>query len=194
MEASAGAPQIGLPQLEPNTEKIKQRLLKKGVNPTPKIIHTLRKKEIQKAKRQANKSATPDHLTESEKQAIAEDTHFLTLRQEYKDFNKAVRRKEDKEILMIGRPWEGVERISLMEIASERSEYGGEKLKVEPLMELGRILEERKMEELIWVLDDDVEVEEGLLEEKPKWEPDKRRTQTVAEAIKFLIERFHFIS
>ncbi|CAM8984814.1 unnamed protein product [Rhodiola kirilowii] len=44
MEASAGAPRIVTPRFEPDTEKIKLRLLKKGVNPTPKIIHTLRKK------------------------------------------------------------------------------------------------------------------------------------------------------
>ncbi|CAM9003429.1 unnamed protein product [Rhodiola kirilowii] len=191
MEASAGAPRIVTPRFEPDTEKIKLRLLKKGVNPTPKIIHTLRKKEIQKATRKANKAATPDLLTDSEKHAIAEDNHFLTLRKEYKDFSKAVgasKRAGEEDGLMLGRPWEGVERIELKEIAG-KIEYGGEKLKGEPLRELGRILEERKMEELMWVLDDDVEVEESWLEEKPKWDDDKRRTQTTGEAIKFLTER-----
>ncbi|GLJ24432.1 hypothetical protein SUGI_0466550 [Cryptomeria japonica] len=39
-----------------DTEKLKRRLVKKGFMPTPKIIHKLRKKEIQKVNRKAKKN------------------------------------------------------------------------------------------------------------------------------------------
>uniref|UniRef100_A0A7N0TEY0 NADH dehydrogenase [ubiquinone] iron-sulfur protein 4, mitochondrial n=1 Tax=Kalanchoe fedtschenkoi TaxID=63787 RepID=A0A7N0TEY0_KALFE len=145
MEASAGAPRITQPGFEPDTEAIKRRLLNKGVTPTPKIVHTLRKKEIQKSTRKASKSAAaaPGQLTDSEKRAVAEDDHFLTLRQEYKEFVRAVGKVKERDApgaVMVGRPWEGVERAALREAAGGRGEYGGEGLRGEALMELGRVL------------------------------------------------------
>uniref|UniRef100_A0A7N0T5I1 Pentatricopeptide repeat-containing protein n=1 Tax=Kalanchoe fedtschenkoi TaxID=63787 RepID=A0A7N0T5I1_KALFE len=194
MEASAGAPRIAQPRFEPDTEAIKLRLLNKGVNPTPKIIHTLRKKEIQKSTRKASKSAAaaPGQLTDSEKRAVAEDVHFLTLRQEYKEFVRAVGKVEERDApgaVMVGRPWEGVERAALREAAGGRGEYGGEGLRGEALMELGRVLEGRRREEVMWVLDDDVEVGERRMEEKGEWDGSRRRTRTAAEAVQFLIDR-----
>ncbi|XP_057869912.2 pentatricopeptide repeat-containing protein At5g67570, chloroplastic isoform X2 [Cryptomeria japonica] len=43
-------------KIEVDTEKLKRRLVKKGFMPTPKIIHKLRKKEIQKVNRKAKKN------------------------------------------------------------------------------------------------------------------------------------------
>lgn len=170
------------PQFEPDTGRIKRYLLKKGVDPTPKIVHNLRKKEIQKhnrrAKRLADRSPNPP-LTESQKQALAEESHFQTLRCEYRDFNRAV----------VGRPWE---RLDSVEIATLSAEYGGEKLKREELRELGQMFESRRREELRWVLDDDVELKEEWLEgEKRPWDPSKRR-RCEAEVIRFLVDRFVF--
>ncbi|KAL5556786.1 hypothetical protein UlMin_039022 [Ulmus minor] len=193
MEALQGAPQIppNPNQFKPNTEKIKRRLLNKDLDPTPKIIHTLRKKEIQKhnrkAKRLADRAPEPP-LTESQKQALEEDSRFQTLKREYKCFDRAVKAKNGAG-LMVGKPWERVESVCFRELASSSGEYGGDKLRREELGELRRMFEARKREELQWVLDDDVEVQEEWLESgKRSWEPSKRRRSEV-EVIRFLVDR-----
>ena len=96
--------------------------------------------------------------------------------------------------LMVGKPWERLERAGLREIASESREYSGEKLKREKLRELGEMFEERKREALLWVLDDDVLVKEEWLDgEKTNWDPSKRR-RSEAEVVRFLVDRFVFES
>lgn len=88
---------------------------------------------------------------------------------------------------MVGRPWESLESV---EVAKLSAEYGGEKLKREELLELGRMFESRKRDELRWALDDDVEVKEEWLDgEKTRWDPSKRRRSEV-EVIRFLVDRF----
>lgn len=68
------------------------------------------------------------------------------------------------------------------------SGYGG-KLKSEHLRELGMIFEERKIESLSSFLDDDIELEEGMLErESPRCVPPRRRISD-AEAIRILVDR-----
>ncbi|KAH7520306.1 hypothetical protein FEM48_Zijuj08G0130100 [Ziziphus jujuba var. spinosa] len=81
MEALQGAPQIPPPQFEPDIEKIKRKLINKSVNPTPKIIHTLRKKEIQKHNRKL-KRHRPSTIPTShgaQEQALDEEFHFQSL-------------------------------------------------------------------------------------------------------------------
>lgn len=91
---------------------------------------------------------------------------------------------------MVGKPWERVDRIGLREIASGSKEYGGQKLKTEHLRELGELFDKRRRDELRWILDDDMEVEEGWLDkERPRWEPVKR-LRSEADAIRFLIDRY----
>ncbi|KAJ7952750.1 Pentatricopeptide repeat [Quillaja saponaria] len=184
-------------KFEPDTEKIKRKLLQKGVYPTPKIVHTLRKKETQKHNRklkgEAEQANQPPALTESQKEKFSEEYHFQTLQREYKEFTKAIEAKagEKNETLMVGRPWEGLQRVELLEIASANKEYEGEKLKRESLNELKEMFEARKREELQWVLDDDIEIKEGWFNgESGSWDPEKRRqSRSEAEVIRFLVDR-----
>ena len=107
MEAlSGGPPQIPLPKFEPDLDKLKLHLLKYGVEPTPKILHALRKKEIQKHRRRAERLAakSPEPpITPAERRALAEEARFQTLRREFREFNRAVAAK----------PWERPERLEL---------------------------------------------------------------------------------
>ncbi|XP_040999766.1 pentatricopeptide repeat-containing protein At5g67570, chloroplastic [Juglans microcarpa x Juglans regia] len=195
MEAVQGPPLLPAPIFEPDTQKIKRKLVQKGVLPTPRIIHILRKKQIQKNNRKLNplsqKSQATPPLSDSQKQALAEDSHFQTLKNEYKDFTKAVKAETGVKTrtLMVGKPWESLERAGIREISSESREYCGEKLKREKLSELRELFEERKREALRWVLDEDVLVKEEWLDgEKGVWEPSKRR-RSEAEEVKFLVDR-----
>ncbi|PON66774.1 Tetratricopeptide-like helical domain containing protein [Parasponia andersonii] len=188
MEALIGAPaQIPLLlKFEPDTDSIKRKLLKKGVDPTPKIIHTLRKKQIQKHNRKLKKDPNPP-LSHSQKKALAEEAHFQTLKREYRDFTRAVDSKTSP--LMVGKPWERLDSLRLRELAGASIEYHGEKLRREDLRELSQFFEARRREELQWVLDDDLEVSEELLVgEKRVWDPSKRRRGEV-EVIRFLVDR-----
>nr|XP_011466101.1 PREDICTED: pentatricopeptide repeat-containing protein At5g67570, chloroplastic [Fragaria vesca subsp. vesca] len=188
MEALQGAhPQIPNPKFEPNTDQIKSSLTNKGFHPTPKIVHTLRKKQLQKHNRKLNRLNQQDPpLSESQSQALLEETHFQTLKAEYRGFTRAVRSKNE---LTVGMPWEGVERIGFRELASGAGEYGGEKLKREELNKLREMFETRKREEMKWVLEDDVEMNEEWFDEGSKvWDPPKRR-RSEREVVEFLVER-----
>ncbi|XP_021908248.1 pentatricopeptide repeat-containing protein At5g67570, chloroplastic, partial [Carica papaya] len=205
MDAStAPSPQLPLnppPQpplkFEPDTEKIKQTLLKKGVHPTPKILRALRKKETQKHNRKSKRLAsevdlaTP--LTESQRQALAEESHFQTLKREYKRFSKAIAVKNGDVksgggvTLMVGKPWEGIERVRLKELASSRNgEFNGDKLRRENLRELMEMLER----DLQWVLEDDVDVEgiDRFGSENREYDPAKRWASE-GESIRVLVDR-----
>lgn len=85
----------------------------------------------------------------------------------------------------MGRPWEGLDRIRLRELAGGNADYDGGRLNPEHLRELSDIIECER-DRFSWLLDDDIEVEQGLLAER-KWAPRKR---TESEAIKFLLDRY----
>ncbi|XP_073296325.1 pentatricopeptide repeat-containing protein At5g67570, chloroplastic [Primulina huaijiensis] len=183
MEASA-PPNLPNPRPQLNVEATNQKLLKHGIQPTPKIMHTLRKKELQKSNRRLAKEASkqPPPLTDAQKQAISEETHFQTIKSEYKKFEKSMKGNNK----MVGMPWEGLEKLRLRELASYNLEYGGDKLKRERLRELSDIIECER-DKFSWLLDDDIAFEDGWFEEKGRgWVPPKR---SESESIKFLINR-----
>ncbi|CAK7339749.1 unnamed protein product [Dovyalis caffra] len=193
MEAALASSSSSLPapapQFEPNTEAIKRRLLKKGVYPTPKIIHNLRKKEIQKHNRKLNKNR--EFQKQEQKQALLalEESHFQALKHEYKEFNKAIsgKRRGESGALLVGKPWERIERVKLKEIGSGSREFNGNKLKRENLRELKEIFEGN----LKWVLDDDIDLEDKdwlRSDSEQKWDPAKR-WRGEGEAIRFLVDR-----
>eukprot|EP00268_Persea_americana_P006492 TRINITY_DN12340_c1_g1_i8.p1 TRINITY_DN12340_c1_g1~~TRINITY_DN12340_c1_g1_i8.p1 ORF type:complete len:847 (-),score=171.96 TRINITY_DN12340_c1_g1_i8:609-3104(-) len=147
---------------QPNTEKIKRRLLKKGVFPTPKIVRTLQKKETLKLIRKSKRLDKP--LPESQKLEMEDKAHFQTVAREYRTVMRAF--KGDKNAPpALGLPWEGAKGIALRELASGSGEFAGDKLKGEGLVELKEMLTERKSKDYRWLLDDDLE-EEGFEEEQ----------------------------
>ncbi|KAJ4823319.1 hypothetical protein Tsubulata_001476 [Turnera subulata] len=180
------------PQFEPDTEAIKRKLLEKGVYPTPKIIHNIRRKEIQKHNRKLNKISQADPLTPSQKQALQEESHFQTLKREYRDFTRAVKKATGCGGLLVGKPWERIEKVELREIASGGKEefFVGEKLNKQSLRELKAIFEGN----LKWVFldDDDVDVQvencgngSGSDDQRER----ERRKRSEKEAIQFLVDR-----
>ncbi|XP_047962879.1 pentatricopeptide repeat-containing protein At5g67570, chloroplastic [Salvia hispanica] len=183
MEASVAPPNLPtLSQIppkppQPDLQKISRKLLKHGVQPTPKILHNLRKKELQKINRREAKHASD--LTDAQKQAISEESHFQAIKSEYNRFTR-----DEQSAKLVGRPWERLDRLRLRELAGEGAEHDGAGLNPDRLRELSDIIECER-DRFAWLLDDDVEVEEGLLEER-SWAPRKR---TEAESIKLLIDR-----
>ncbi|XP_043709476.1 pentatricopeptide repeat-containing protein At5g67570, chloroplastic isoform X2 [Telopea speciosissima] len=200
MEALTGAPtRIPTSSFEPDTEKIKRKLLRMGVFPTPKIVHTLRKKEIQKSTRQSKSIADKNKalgienpLSESQRQFIAEEAHFQDIAREYKTINhyfKVKPRAGDKTAVpMVGLPWESSARAALRELVSSSKEYSGEKIKAEHLEELRQILSHRNRSSLRWLLDDDIEEACRSEFEQDRRLPAKRRGGE-ADAIRFLVDR-----
>ncbi|CAN1777483.1 Pentatricopeptide repeat-containing protein At5g67570, chloroplastic [Linum perenne] len=174
-------------KFQPNVEIIKRRLLNKGVEPTPKIIHTLRKKEIQKHNRRLNKINRTQQLqplTESEKQILSEVSHFQTVE---KAVESKGRNEEENRVRLVGRPWESMDRVRLKEVASGSKEFDGGKLKRENLMEL----KETFQGNLTWLLNDDVDFEDDETERSVKesnWEPSIRK-RSEGEAIRFLVHK-----
>nr|GMC62709.1 pentatricopeptide repeat-containing protein At5g67570, chloroplastic [Ipomoea batatas] len=188
MEVSAGASHLPKPVEKPDVEKIKQKLLQSGVVPTPKIIHTIRKKQLQKLNRRLAKKAAkePPPLTDAQKQTLTEESHFQAVKSEYKRFNRTITAKNEGKLM--GRPWERLEKLQLQEFSSENKQYFGDKLKDEPLRELGDFIESER-DKFRWLLDADVEIEEGWFDnQRSNWVPPKRRGGE-AEAIRFLINK-----
>ncbi|KAI3500332.1 hypothetical protein L1887_36152 [Cichorium endivia] len=190
-------PRPPLPSQQPDTESIKQNLLKNGVTPTPKIIHTLRKKQLQKFNRR--RPPPPDQSPEKE-QEQEEEASFQTLKAEFKTFNRAIvkatKSKQATDIdhalvssSLVGKPWERLERTELMEHASTNKEViGGENLKYEHLDELSEFIEKER-DKFKWVLEDDIELTDELLQNKTdNWVPPKRKVSD-GEAIRFLVDR-----
>lgn len=67
----------------------------------------------------------------------------------------------------------------------------------EELDDLREMFEIRRRDELRWVLDDDVEVEKEWLDHgggELRREPPRRRKRNETEVLRFLVERFEFIS
>lgn len=91
---------------------------------------------------------------------------------------------------MVGRPWERLERVNFNELTGVRTGYNRDSLKKESLRELRKLFETRKLEELEWALDDDVELkEEWLQSENGQYDAVKRRRGD-GEVIRFLVDRF----
>lgn len=89
---------------------------------------------------------------------------------------------------MVGRPWERLEKLQLRELASETKEYSGDNLKMEHLKELSDIMDDERGK-LQWLLEDDVEVDEGWLEQESSNVAPPKRSRTEAETIRFFLER-----
>lgn len=141
------------PTEDPKTDAIRQRLVRRGVYPTPKIIHAIRKKEAQKATRRAKK-----HPSESEAPSISgsqrnasedEDNLYQTISSEYRAMMKPLETQK-------GVPWERLPSSVGLGKLGERCIDGG-KLREENLEELKVMFEERNVRHFDWLLDDDVE-------------------------------------
>ncbi|VFQ82407.1 unnamed protein product [Cuscuta campestris] len=188
MEVSAGAPRPPLQPEKPDVERIKQKLLKNGVVPTPKIIHNICKKHRQKVNRRAAKQAAkePPPLTDAQKQTLEEEFHFQTIKSEYRSFLGAVNAKNEGKL--IGRPWERLDKLQLQVLSRENMQHSGDSLRGEPLRELRDIIECER-EKYGWILDEDVEIEEGWSDnQRSNWVPPKFKGSE-PEAIRFLIDK-----
>ncbi|XP_076950938.1 pentatricopeptide repeat-containing protein At5g67570, chloroplastic-like [Bidens hawaiensis] len=176
------------PPLPPDTEPIKQNLIQKGITPTPKLIHTLRKKHIQKSNRRRPIQSSPQQQEQQQEQE-----QFQTLKDEFKSFNRAIvkatKTKQDMGLSsLVGKPWERLERAELMEYATVNKEIvAGGNLKYEHLEELSEFIEKER-DKFKWVMEDDIELEDGVLENKSDWVRPKRKVND-NEAIKFLLGR-----
>ncbi|XP_028554371.1 pentatricopeptide repeat-containing protein At5g67570, chloroplastic-like [Dendrobium catenatum] len=146
---------------EPNLEVIKQRLLRKGIVATPKILHTLRKKEIQKYLRRTKKLNKREEnlpLTEPQMRALEEDKLFRTATAEYRTVMAEVDSKREIRRELVGRPWKRLSSVDMVKLGSEADGLLEKKLNVERLEELRNVLVERNGEILRWFIDDaDVE-------------------------------------
>ncbi|KAG8384268.1 hypothetical protein BUALT_Bualt04G0100700 [Buddleja alternifolia] len=187
MEASTGPLSLPTPPppRQPNLQNITQKLLKRGVQPTPKILHNLRKKELQKSNRRLAKRASklPEPLTDAQKRAISEESHFQTIKSEYKRFTKSIKNEENEKLL--GKPWERLEMLRLREISNENMEYSGDRLNPERLSELSDIIESER-DQFSWLLDNDIEFDDEWFDNDRRWTRPKR---SEAESIKLLINR-----
>ncbi|KAL6894649.1 hypothetical protein ACP4OV_008747 [Aristida adscensionis] len=137
------------------TETLRRRLLRRGVSPTPKILHALRKKEALRALRRARKdtaaAVTPRggalDLVEEEAEEEEEEALFRNAAAEYR--------------ALMGRPWDGARGVA------PRRGAGGE----EGLQALQEMLVSRRGEGFRWLLDDDLEAEAEAAEGKRRGRP-----------------------
>ncbi|KAJ1253740.1 hypothetical protein BS78_K200800 [Paspalum vaginatum] len=139
----------------PTTETLRRRLLRRGVSPTPKILHALRKKEALKALRRSRKDTAAAAAAASlhprdgtvGPEEEEEETRFFAAAAEYRAF--------------VGRPWDA----GACGVAPPRGEDGEE----EGLESLREMLMARRADGFRWLLDDDVEVEatEGKQRKRP---------------------------
>ncbi|CAL0308851.1 unnamed protein product [Lupinus luteus] len=151
-------------QFQPDTNNIKHNLSK-----TPKFVHTTT-------------------LSQSQQQ------HYQTLKHEYKEFTKSLQSKPNSKtqsLLMKGKPWEGLRKVEFLEHVRVKEEYGGEKLKRESLKELREMFEARKMDELKWVFDDAIEMDQVWFNGEPEtWGGENKRSKrSEGEVIRFLVDR-----
>ncbi|KAL9241620.1 hypothetical protein vseg_015711 [Gypsophila vaccaria] len=194
---------------DPISETLKRSLLEKGVQPTPKIIHILRKKQLQKSLRKSKKlqSNSPlEPLSQSQIDTLSHELYFNQAAQEYSEFSKTLggggfnsdSGSESKSsslsmsMSMEGKPWEGMGRANYEEMArgylkKKAGNFGG-KMRGDHFRDLGLVFEGRKLEALKLALldDDDVEVEEGG---KGNWAPFRGRKLTEVQAVKLLVDR-----
>ncbi|CAM0947844.1 unnamed protein product [Alopecurus aequalis] len=123
----------GKPRPPPTAETLRRRLLRKGVSPTPKILHALRKKEAHKSLRRARKDTSTASAPPKEEALVAEEeASFREAAEEYR--------------ALMGRPWDG---------AGPPRVASGE----EGLDGLRKLLEGRMGGGFQWLLQDDMEKE-----------------------------------
>ncbi|KAF3792498.1 Pentatricopeptide repeat-containing protein [Nymphaea thermarum] len=174
------------PQFQPNTEKLRRRLLRGGVTPTPKILHVLRKKELQKFRRRSNKKEKQPADASSVSEADAEELRFRDALEEYRMVMREVKGGEKDEkggglVRVAGKPWEGGIQLLRDSVEFGREDVGG-RLKEEHLEELRGILAKRNRDSLSWLLDDDIGEAGGS-------EPTYRRRVAGNERIQWLVKR-----
>ncbi|PWA86268.1 tetratricopeptide repeat (TPR)-like superfamily protein [Artemisia annua] len=193
---------LSRPPRPPTIPTQQQNILKKHniITPTPKLIHTLNKKHIQKINRHLKKQQQ-ETLKEHENQDQEQDHEqvtFETLKAEFKTFNKAIVKatttttKDEKGVAvsLVGKPWERLERSEMMEYANCNKEVvGGGVLKYEFLDELSEFIEKER-DKFKWILEDDIEFENNGLfgNKKEDFVPSKRKVSD-GEAIRFLVDR-----
>lgn len=91
--------------------------------------------------------------------------------------------------VVAGKPWEELGTVEFLEKARAIKEYRGGKLRRESLTELKEMFEERKMDELKWVFDADLEIDEVWFNEGHETRGDTRK-RSEGVVIKFLVDRF----
>lgn len=139
-----------------------------------------------------------------------EYSEYLALREEYREFDRALKSKRldfdgDPDGGMVGLPWEGIDRVRIREAlgglgGEEGSGVLGMVGRKEGLRELGEMFEDRRREELRWLLDDDDL--ESSEERKEGWGSvdeygldcsdgvtRSKRIRTEDESIKYLVAR-----
>ncbi|GJR88934.1 pentatricopeptide repeat-containing protein [Tanacetum coccineum] len=184
---------LSRPPRPPTIPNNQQNILKKhNITPTPKLIHTLNKKHIQKTNRHLKKQQETLKEHEQENQDHEQVT-FETLKTEFKTFNKAILKattKDEKDVAvsLVGKPWERLERSEMMEYANCNKEVvGGGVLKYEFLDELSEFIEKER-DKFKWILEDDIEFQNNV-DNKEDFVPSKKRKVSDAEAIRFLVDR-----
>ncbi|XP_052155224.1 pentatricopeptide repeat-containing protein At5g67570, chloroplastic [Oryza glaberrima] len=138
------------PRPAPTSETLRRRLLRKGVSPTPKILHALRKKEALKSLRRARKdTAAAAAAAEAASNALPreEDGAAVVGEDDEARFRAAVAEYR----ALMGRPWHGGAS------APPRGVLRGEGEGLDGLREM---LAARRVGKFEWLLEDD-DVEEG---------------------------------
>jgi hypothetical protein len=165
----------------PTTETLRRRLLRRGVSPTPKILHTLRKKEALKALRRARKdtaaaaaAAAAASLNPCE-EIGAEDEEETRFRAAAAEFRA-----------LMGRPWDAGARG----VAPPRG-WDGEDGGLEGLREM---LVARRGDGFRWLLDDDIEAEAAERKQQKRpgttgWDVD---TEDEERRIQLLVSRYFY--
>uniref|UniRef100_A0A0D9WF67 PROP1-like PPR domain-containing protein n=1 Tax=Leersia perrieri TaxID=77586 RepID=A0A0D9WF67_9ORYZ len=163
------------PRPAPTSETLRRRLLRKGVSPTPKILHALRKKEAHKSLRRARKdtaaAAASNALLPKEEEegalAAEEEARFLAAAAEYR--------------ALMGRPWRGGGGGGGA-LAPTRGALEGEGLDG-----LREMLAARRADKFEWLLDDDVEEEEAVVGRRGRvgagWDSDFREEERRIESL-----------
>ncbi|PAN48965.1 hypothetical protein PAHAL_9G415900 [Panicum hallii] len=143
------SPSHSKPRPAPTTETLRRRLLRRGVSPTPKILHALRKKEALKALRRARKDTEAAAAAAA---AAALDPGDGPIAVVEEDEDEARFRAAAAEYrALVGRPWDG----AAHGVAPLRGGDGVE----EGLEGLREMLVARRGDGFRWLLDDDIEPE-----------------------------------
>jgi len=100
--------------------------------------------------------------------------------------------EESKGLCLVGKPWEGVEKVEFLERMKVNNEHRGDKLKRESLIELKEMFRERKIDELKWVFEDDIEINEVWLAENDDGKRKKTSKRSEVQVVRFLVDRFVF--
>ncbi|KAJ0982145.1 hypothetical protein J5N97_010400 [Dioscorea zingiberensis] len=100
------------------------------------------------------------------------EARLRAARAEYRAFKEDVEKRQERVLVLSGRPWERLKAVDLRGIWSYgKEDLGDGRLKREHLVELREMLEKRNAEEYEWLLDDDVEEARVLV--RAFWEEGK---------------------